>query len=751
MKNVKGNNKEFEEFIQQEFRQYEGTIFNPADGSYNISWLNDLVDKRTGKAKRDLLEHKVVLNFNKTDYSALSPADYQSLLMVEYFSAPETAWYHVPILAEAPSAEFIKFDKITMNFKDNVAEKLLDVFTYEYNRIKMVRARKEGIANGSIKAIKNFDDAGDKFHFLTFLNDHLDTIDGIVNQQGELASVMPSELFNFLKETIISNLDMKANAAIDSLNDLGLLEKSDNGKYKSLSSLGITANNVSDKLQEYFYNSYLATANIIQLTSTDLSYYKNVEDFQKRNKEIHAPGTMVNTQATYNGERIGKDRESYIILRDQEQASSNEVLAHIKSVFDNNKLLSPIEKESILSKYYENNITDAQAYRSLDSAKTVIAMSTGWNDKLESSYQRLKRGQWDMKDYNNIIQAFKPFVYTQTTVDSGVLIDANDPSKGNRMIKVPTQHKNSEAILLPMLGMQFNSPKLRGLMQAMSEHQIDVVMFESAVKVGLQGVLDINEMTDRNQISKYIGSFKNDNQVFKTISYEDYKIQQPIPEHLQDTSQLFGTQLRKLVIADIASDAVFNIRGNNLNREELLNLYNNLIIENTIESYEGLIDEFGTPEKLQEIIEKELINNSRYSKDLLNAAQLGSDGKFVLPLFDPSQSNRIQQLLNSIWKSRVTKQKIKGGKAVQVSSFGLSDSLELKFKEVDGKVAIEYMEAYLPFWSENVPANWESSGDFVDPNTGIMDVSKMLKAGIIDEEFLEGISYRIPTEDAYSI
>lgn len=246
------------------------------------------------------------------------------------------------------------------------------------------------------------------------------------------------------------------------------------------------------------------------------------------------------------------------------------------------------------------------------------------------------------------MQAFKPFVYTQTTVDSGILLDANDPSKGNRMIKVPVQHKNSESILLPMLGMQFKSPKLRGMMQAMNDHQIDVIMFDSAVKVGLQGVLDINDMHDRKQISDYIGSFKNDNQVFKTISYEDYKIQQPIPEHLQDTSQLFGTQLRKLVISDIATDAIFNIKGTSLNKEQITNLYNSAIIDNVIDSYQGLIKDFGNEESLQAIIENELINNTRYSKDLLNAVQLDSNGKFVLPLFDPSQSGRIQQLLNSI-------------------------------------------------------------------------------------------------------
>ena len=32
-----------------------------------------------------------------------------------------------------------------------------------------------------------------------------------------------------------------------------------------------------------------------------------------------------------------------------------------------------------------------------------------------------------------------------------------------------------------------------------------------------------------------------------------------------------------------------------------------------------------------------------------------------------------------------------------------------------------------------------------------MDVQEMLDAGIIDESFLQGIGYRIPTEDKYSM
>ena len=43
----------------------------------------------------------------------------------------------------------------------------------------------------------------------------------------------------------------------------------------------------------------------------------------------------------------------------------------------------------------------------------------------------------------------------------------------------------------------------------------------------------------------------------------------------------------------------------------------------------------------------------------------------LIYLFDHSQANRIEQLLNSVWKSRVTKQKIKGGKAVNMTSVGV--------------------------------------------------------------------------------
>lgn len=253
-----------------------------------------------------------------------------------------------------------------------------------------------------------------------------------------------------------------------------------------------------------------------------------------------------------------------------------------------------------------------------------------------------------MEDYNTIFQALKPFVYTQYTQTSGVLIDANDPSKGEIPLKVPTQHKNAEILLLPQLAEQFNSPRLRGINKAMELYDIDVVMFKTAVKEGSQGVIDINSLKTSDEIAAYIGSFKENNEYFKNIPYEDYKIQQPVPESLQDTEGLVASQVRRILTLDTKESDNFYIRGKKLTRDEAITLYDNIMIENILESYKEVSEMFNDPKELQDILENEIIGNDRYARDLLNGIQIDEQGRPVLPYFEPSQSNRIQQLLHSI-------------------------------------------------------------------------------------------------------
>ena len=150
---------------------------------------------------------------------------------------------------------------------------------------------------------------------------------------------------------------------------------------------------------------------------------------------------------------------------------------------------------------------------------------------------------------------------------------------------------------------------------------------------------------------------------------------------------------------------------------------------------------------MSELLQDEIRKNGRYGSDLLRAVTLDNNGEFTIPLSDPMHSNRIQQLLNSIIKSRITKQKIKGGAVVQVSSYGFNVKPQIVFNE-DG--SIKHFECYIACPSES----WKELLQDTDKygNT-VYNINKKDKYGkpILSEDMRKLIGYRIPTEDKYSM
>ena len=77
--------------------------------------------------------------------------------------------------------------------------------------------------------------------------------------------------------------DKNATLLMNQIKDL-INNKAVSGEVKledvqSISRNLIVKNNAKAALREYFWNSKLATSQIIQLTTTDLAFYKNIEDF----------------------------------------------------------------------------------------------------------------------------------------------------------------------------------------------------------------------------------------------------------------------------------------------------------------------------------------------------------------------------------------------------------------------------------------------------------------------------------------
>jgi hypothetical protein len=796
LKNVMQDDARFQSFMESEFKQYEWFY---KDGQWRNDWLQQLEES---EEMRDGLRHKTVLNSDKVEYTNWDDLDYTLALLTEYWGDPDDsrasikwAWYHVPILSDAPSAEFIRFRKYVngvefdeegnkLTYDQIITSKLTNLVIQEYDRIMLVRARDAAMQNGdtSISPIANYDISRDKngnitsmggaeFKFLPELNKikydngetFLDRIIRLVNDKTKDGSELKSTIEDAIADIMRDGFE----ETFTEWKNIGLLDTVDSGKYKYLPFK--SEKTAKEALREYYWNSKLATSQIIQISTTDLAFYKNIEDFQKRYKEVHAPSLRLNTSATYNGERVGREWERTIYLKDSEIVSS--VLSDIEEVIMakyHAGELTEYNAASILSKFgYSNhtvttksgkekkyakvgstmvetayvNVADAQAYRSLSSYKAIMVMSGQWTEDMERAYNNFKNGTWDYADFDIIWQTKKPYVYTQVNNTSGV---ANHTG-----IKTPVQHKNSEFLLLAMhelvAGPLKKSGKLAAINQFMEENNIDVVQFESTTKVGKQGVINLERVSSKKDVLDYLGkvtgiAYGNENpNIVHRISYEDYGIQTATPEHVIDAVQLVGTQIRKLITADISDNAEIEIDGKKLTKKEWLDLYNAINTENILQAFIEVDEIFRDPKEVEKVLLEEVRGNQRYGIDMVRACTLDENGQFNIPLFDPVQSQRVQTLLNSIIKSRITKQKIKGGALIQVSGYGLTDDLNIVFEGEGENKRIKYIECYMPAYSRKF---YEP---FMKEGTHELDITKL------PDDLRKLIGYRVPTEDKYSM
>lgn len=840
LKNVMNNKERFDQFIQTEFKQYEWFFKN---GRWRSDWIEKLA---TDPSMRKALQHKVILNYDKVAYQDWDNLDHTIILLNEYWAEPKEkmAWYHVPILSDSPSAEFIRFVRYTTGsevdedgnertYQDIILDKMIDIVNQEYDRIMLVRERDEAyIHGGNISPIANFDISrtkdgkiknlgGAEFKFIPELNSlKYENGETFLDRFERLRQGSSSQFEQFLRDALSNIMEEGFESAYADWDSVGLFDELPNGKFKNLPFQGqsqinqkvakalreaqkvlgdlftsdmrilldkyinnkpindrqaneifdqirgilndkvtrgelevsdlnsitrnlTTRNNSKDALREYYWNSTFATSQIIQITTTDLAFYKDMEDFQKRFKEVHAPALRLNTMAKFHGEPIGRIWERTIYLADDEIVSST--IADIREILDAKVTkgeMTAIEKDYILSQFENVNVADAQAYRSLSSYRAMMGMMGQWTDEMETAYKHLidSNGQWTMEDFNIIWQTKKPYVYTQVNNDSSV--------QGHTGIKTPVQHKNSEFLLLALYeaiaGPLGKSGKLRAINDFMEKNQIDVVQFESTTKVGKQGVINLNTVNNYKSTLELLGNttgitygMENPNVVHK-VSYEDYGIQTATPEHAIDAVQLVGTQIRKLITADISDDAQITISNKTMTKVEWLKLYNAINTENILQAFKEVDSIFQDPKEVERILQEEIRGNQRYGIDMLRACTLNENGEFNIPLYDPVQSQRVQTLLNSIIKSRITKQKIRGGALIQVSAYGVTDQLKIVYEGEGDNKRIKYLECYMPAYSR----------EFYEP---LMDENGQLDVRKLPKDLRRLIGYRVPTEDKYSM
>lgn len=854
----------FDDFIMAEYGNMPWFhTGNNIERGWRNAWLKSLA---TDSKAREIFKHKVQLNFNKHNYMRnMSDMEYALSLFTEYFSENASerqtrvpAWFRVPMLSNKPSSEFIRFySERGANYREALTNGFKMIFDQELSRIQTVEMR--NLQKEDPRFIKNFDSNGKKFMFLDFMNEYLtgdkksSELGKPIRQKLDGHQIDEARLNELAKEAIMQTMEARAESVVATWEAQGILKGAE-----KVANIGTTEEEIRENLKNFVWNDTFAAMNIMQLTITDLAFYKDAEDLQKRLAQIHAPGIRGNAKATdYEGKPVTDGNFRTIKLTDFDTFISN-IIDNVSVVFDRRIASAPESekaalralKDSLVGKkgvFRQINVADAQGYSSPTSYRKKALVFGKWSRQAEEIYQKLKKGTYTYNDLKVAFQPLKPFVYSQITKDAGV-----EGAPLGKM-KVPVQYKNSEYLLVMadaiLQGENTGRPNLlRAIFEVMEESHydkkgnyktdgIDTAQFESTVKSGLMGRINLNDLVNdpngesiakaRMEAAIYEATPKETTEVnpetgveeTKTIyertgqynsvtvdaaPFEDYCLQQEVPEHFKEHEQAHGSQLRYIIVSELENfnylgePVTYNLEGKQVTAQEFKAEYENTIAENIQESIDELAEELSLNDlgsikdrniALSKILQREILSSPRYGVDLLQACSVDENGRFRIPLGDPIQSKRVEQLINSIIKNRVNKQKLPGGPVVQVTNFGTSKELNIRFKDKSGNLLMtraEYEKHPMKkemSQADKFNARYRREGQTADGTMSYEDYIKENQAGIayfevfapiysnqlftqfadkngvinmqalemLDPDLLKMIGYRIPTEDKYSM
>ena len=799
----------FDQFIQEEFGKYDwfrDTSIKDTKAGWRSGWIGLLA---RDPAARKVFKHEAKLNYNKHNYMKnMTGNEYIMSLLSSFFAEGAgngrdgaVAWYRIPILSNKPSEEYIRFyADMGQDYKESISTKMAKVFNQEFSRIQTVRM--QNYDKSDPRFIKNFHSNGSKFCFLDFMNVYLEGGSKANTELGKLLRAKlegtnwdvanEPRLLDLAKGAIQANMQTRINEILKNYEARGIMEIAENiDGIKQ----GFGKDNIAENIERFLWNDAYAATQILQLTVTDIAYYKDMEDLQKRIAQIHAPGIRGNAEAVdYEGNRVSDGFERTIYLTDFDKVKSN-IIDNVKIVFDRklkelrNQPLDNFSRtklktdediqrakeakehrimiqeemyKGILKQFEDINVADAQGYSSPTSYRKKMFVFGKWSKEAENIYQKLMTGDYNYHDLQVAFQPLKPFVYSQITKPTGL---ENGPLKS---LKMPVQNKNSEYLLIMadaiLQGENTGQPNLlRAIYEVMEESAkssptkgIDTVQFESTVKSGLMGRMDINRVLSGGKWNELIETkdpntgktvqrtrgevaakaFMQHNLYSKDangivtgynstyvheIPFEDYCIQQEVPIHFKDHDQQHGSQIRMITPSDLLSvdtygnPVTYNVEGRELSAKEFREEYEQTIADNIQQSINDLfkelhLDAANQVERnivLSRILQDEILSSPRYGLDMYLACSLDPiTGEFRIPLGDPIQANRIEQLLNSIIKKRVNEQKIAGGPVVQVSNFGTSRRLNIRFKDRSdstGKTLLKTRDEFTKDWKPVEP------------------------------------------------
>lgn len=537
----------------------------------------------------------------------------------------------------------------------------------------------------------------------------------------------------------------------------------------------------NEQVQDAIFNAALMEMNFDDLFEGDSKFYKNAQDFLKRAKEVQASGKA---HAGFDMQRgIGEHLQNVL----NNDGSEIDLLVNDKQYMTPIKGVSSITEQPLRARDGFRGITIHNTVRisenadnmykelkdilskdmSEDKAKQIaesIATGYGYKDGAKTitndaqSYITIE--EFIRRKYaDGTLSEYMPLI--NQLMDDTPLSDLN--LKGiNARIQVqknfyfdkqfdkdtntyyPRQIKNAEIVLIPKLIKGTSLEKLYNIMKAHDIGQVNTVEASKAAKRDILTFWDNEGKVTEESEKSFIDALSNDVSV-ETYYYRYLYKQQEVSEHMKDERNRAGIQIMKKVMdnASTASPAV---------RTHIDNLFKSYVA-NIKEDYNTLIERMGW-----KVNEDGSFSNKNNDSDLLDftefykrareeAQRLGMDSNFVeyltpdvlgqpvMPNYMNNVSTKLESIAQAIFNSSITRQKLPGWHAAQITNVGYDTNLKYHPQIVgeNGEVIQEaYAEVKIPRWSNLIPKDYS--------------LEELAAAGLDLH-----IGYRIPTEGKQSV
>lgn len=583
----------------------------------------------------------------------------------------------------------------------------------------------------------------------------------IQDENGEYNIRLTGELRNSVYNYIDNYINYRIQEAVTKYySDKEFVDKYKNASQESFNSF----------IAEMVLNYEIQYNNLNDMFFGDEAYYKDSRDTIKRNKEYQAGGLAYAGYNLYNVQKhlgditvapnktISIDSSfKYITLEDVQ--SSGKVLDDLKKQLD----IANVSKETrafILKQFSKDKseVTDAQSFITLDEFVRRMYLRgeyDSYKDLIEALYDETKPiDNVKLGELSKKIQVQKNFYYD-------LEID-NDAKLAN-----PIQIKNAEFVLIPRF---LGNSELGALAKYMTDNNIGQVNFTTTEKATTNRVLEFWDAHGKFPSKERLKRFNEDIQTkYKTGWYSNLYTQQDIPQHM-DGENKAGLQIVKKLIDNI---------GNTPEGQSLIKDFFDNFTANIQDSFKDAASRIGVEidakgNVVYEGNQAKIDNNQFISliKDELTRRGLDSNyrkyaeinpetGLPYMPAWTNLVRSKIENIVNSIFTNRVTRQVLPGFHASQVSDIGMTelsgrsdlrDLMQSRVEEKHGyslgrkltyhKDGSQIVEILLPKWMVKAYNTYDNEGNLVHEVT----LEDLQNAGLDTM-----IGYRIPTEGKQSI